>query len=200
MRLRAGARRRHAPLRAFWPLCPRVDVLPMPDPMPLPTRLRCGERHRHEWVCQSFGPGSRTGTPAARLFCGARVVAQRVERQQPGGGHRRAGGELVQHAAHCPVGCPRGERAGTLQRVRAAAPDVVSQHGAGTQTQESFRVRRVLCVFLVVITACVYECCACACPLAARVAAVSRTSTCYRSLGRRRSRRWSSARLRSGSW
>src|SRR5208337_4672178 len=28
------------PLRERWPLCPRVDVLPMPEPMPRPTRLR----------------------------------------------------------------------------------------------------------------------------------------------------------------
>src|SRR5579863_7186595 len=29
-----------APLRDHWPLCPRVEVLPMPEPMPRPTRLR----------------------------------------------------------------------------------------------------------------------------------------------------------------
>src|SRR5271165_743306 len=28
------------PLRERWPLCPRVDVLPIPEPMPRPTRLR----------------------------------------------------------------------------------------------------------------------------------------------------------------
>src|SRR3954462_16016770 len=28
------------PERERWPLCPRVDVLPMPDPIPRPTRLR----------------------------------------------------------------------------------------------------------------------------------------------------------------
>src|SRR5947209_15476877 len=28
------------PVRERWPLCPRVDVLPMPEPMPRPTRLR----------------------------------------------------------------------------------------------------------------------------------------------------------------
>ena len=28
------------PLRERWPLCPRVDVLPMPEPIPRPTRLR----------------------------------------------------------------------------------------------------------------------------------------------------------------
>lgn len=28
------------PDRAFWPLCPRPQVLPRPDPTPLPTRLR----------------------------------------------------------------------------------------------------------------------------------------------------------------
>src|SRR5579871_3964215 len=28
------------PLRDRWPLCPRVEVLPMPEPMPRPTRLR----------------------------------------------------------------------------------------------------------------------------------------------------------------
>src|SRR5882762_9885973 len=28
------------PLRERWPLWPRVDVLPMPDPIPRPTRLR----------------------------------------------------------------------------------------------------------------------------------------------------------------
>src|ERR1700691_2365990 len=27
------------PVREPWPLCPRVEVLPMPDPMPRPTRL-----------------------------------------------------------------------------------------------------------------------------------------------------------------
>src|SRR5580700_9142191 len=27
------------PLRERWPLCPRVDVLPMPEPMPRPTRF-----------------------------------------------------------------------------------------------------------------------------------------------------------------
>jgi hypothetical protein len=27
------------PLRERWPLCPRVDVFPMPDPMPRPTRF-----------------------------------------------------------------------------------------------------------------------------------------------------------------
>src|SRR5581483_807486 len=28
------------PERERWPLCPRVEVLPMPEPMPRPTRLR----------------------------------------------------------------------------------------------------------------------------------------------------------------
>src|ERR1700687_3742981 len=28
------------PVRERCPLCPRVDVLPMPEPMPRPTRLR----------------------------------------------------------------------------------------------------------------------------------------------------------------
>src|SRR5580692_5120349 len=28
------------PVRERWPLCPRVDVLPMPEPIPRPTRLR----------------------------------------------------------------------------------------------------------------------------------------------------------------
>ena len=28
------------PVREPWPLWPRVEVLPMPDPMPRPTRLR----------------------------------------------------------------------------------------------------------------------------------------------------------------
>ena len=28
------------PERAFWPLCPRPDVLPLPEPWPRPTRLR----------------------------------------------------------------------------------------------------------------------------------------------------------------
>src|SRR5580658_1731951 len=28
------------PVRDPWPLCPRVEVLPMPDPIPRPTRLR----------------------------------------------------------------------------------------------------------------------------------------------------------------
>src|SRR6202035_749902 len=28
------------PVRDRWPLCPRVDVLPIPEPMPRPTRLR----------------------------------------------------------------------------------------------------------------------------------------------------------------
>jgi hypothetical protein len=28
------------PVRERWPLWPRVDVFPMPDPMPRPTRLR----------------------------------------------------------------------------------------------------------------------------------------------------------------
>src|ERR1700740_1609651 len=28
------------PVRERWPLCPRVEVLPMPEPMPRPTRLR----------------------------------------------------------------------------------------------------------------------------------------------------------------
>src|SRR4029077_2029688 len=27
------------PLRERWPLCPRVEVLPMPEPMPRPTRF-----------------------------------------------------------------------------------------------------------------------------------------------------------------
>jgi len=27
------------PLRERWPLCPRVDVLPMPEPIPRPTRF-----------------------------------------------------------------------------------------------------------------------------------------------------------------
>src|SRR5215472_12044278 len=30
-------------LRERWPLCPRADVLPMPEPMPRPTRLRFSE-------------------------------------------------------------------------------------------------------------------------------------------------------------
>jgi len=30
-----------APERAFWPLCPRVEVLPRPEPIPRPTRLAC---------------------------------------------------------------------------------------------------------------------------------------------------------------
>lgn len=36
-------RRRHqgSPVRAFCPLCPRPDVFPMPEPMPLPTLLNC---------------------------------------------------------------------------------------------------------------------------------------------------------------
>src|SRR6476661_138345 len=28
------------PVRAFWPLTPRPAVLPLPEPMPRPTRLR----------------------------------------------------------------------------------------------------------------------------------------------------------------
>ena len=32
------------PVRAFWPLCPRPDVLPVPLPMPRPTRLGCTGR------------------------------------------------------------------------------------------------------------------------------------------------------------
>src|SRR5579863_5576012 len=28
------------PVRERWPLCPRVEVLPIPEPMPRPTRLR----------------------------------------------------------------------------------------------------------------------------------------------------------------
>src|SRR5579864_7937057 len=28
------------PVRERWPLCPRVEVLPMPEPIPRPTRLR----------------------------------------------------------------------------------------------------------------------------------------------------------------
>src|SRR5437868_161457 len=31
------------PLRERWPLWPRVDVLPIPEPMPRPTRLRFSE-------------------------------------------------------------------------------------------------------------------------------------------------------------
>src|ERR1700683_5208951 len=30
----------YEPERDLWPLWPRVEVLPMPDPMPRPTRLR----------------------------------------------------------------------------------------------------------------------------------------------------------------
>src|SRR5690349_10901206 len=32
-------RSRREPLRERWPLCPRVEVLPMPDPIPRPTRF-----------------------------------------------------------------------------------------------------------------------------------------------------------------
>src|SRR5581483_4017328 len=28
------------PVRAFWPFTPRPEVLPLPDPMPRPTRMR----------------------------------------------------------------------------------------------------------------------------------------------------------------
>src|SRR6202023_1410756 len=33
-------RNKRAPERDHCPLCPRVEVLPMPDPIPRPTRLR----------------------------------------------------------------------------------------------------------------------------------------------------------------
>src|SRR5215831_4606233 len=44
------------PLRDRWPLWPRVDVLPMPEPMPRPTRLRFsdaffGARMLDRFIC-----------------------------------------------------------------------------------------------------------------------------------------------------
>src|SRR3974390_2476937 len=36
----SNPRSRREPLRERWPLWPRVEVLPMPEPMPRPTRLR----------------------------------------------------------------------------------------------------------------------------------------------------------------
>ena len=37
-----------APVRAFWPLCPRPAVFPLPEPMPRPTRFAC--RHHARWA------------------------------------------------------------------------------------------------------------------------------------------------------
>ena len=102
-----------------------------------------------------------------------------------------------------PSGLPaRRARRRPAARPRRGAGRGVPAWRRDADPREFPRKARPMCIFgptkSVVIT--VYECCACAWPLAARVAAVSRTSTCCRSLGRRRSRRWSSARLRSGSW
>src|SRR5271169_5791623 len=36
----SNPRIRRIPVRERWPLCPRVDVFPMPEPIPRPTRLR----------------------------------------------------------------------------------------------------------------------------------------------------------------
>ena len=41
---RHGLPCQHPPDRAFWPLCPRPEVLPRPEPMPRPTRLGCRQQ------------------------------------------------------------------------------------------------------------------------------------------------------------
>ena len=86
------------PLRDRWPLCPRVEVLPMPEPIPRPTRLRFSVAFRgarkltkiHSYVpvlaCHSLVAQSPLVPPTDNLHyftistrCGTLATMPRIE-------------------------------------------------------------------------------------------------------------------------
>src|ERR1700681_1342749 len=73
------------PVRAFWPLTPRPAVLPLPEPMPRPTRMRALRDPGRSAISLSFiAPSSRLVDDANEMAdlvdhpAHARIVRQRL--------------------------------------------------------------------------------------------------------------------------